>query len=48
MKKKRILHKENIINFRRKVDELKIKKKSEGKQILINELFNTNFINKDL
>lgn len=48
MKKKRTLHKENIINFRRKVDELKIKKKSEGKQILINELFNTNFINKDL
>lgn len=47
MKKKRTLHKENIINFRRKVDELKIKKKSEGKQILINELFNTNFINKD-
>ncbi|XP_006608941.1 ATP-dependent RNA helicase DDX54 [Apis dorsata] len=29
MKKKRTLHKENIINFRRKVDELKIKKKSE-------------------
>lgn len=29
MKKKRTLHKENILNFRRKVNELKIKKKSE-------------------